>query len=238
SPLSARIVAVSKTVAIFTAKQENIRTDKFVVINSGIDAAVLRARAARSDPTETRRALGLAPEDHAIIDVARAVPQKNYPLLLEGFALFAPKHPAYMLLIAGLGKSLENIQTYTRELGIQDRVMFLGYQKNLPAVLAVCDFFVSTSLIEGFGIAHAEALACGLPVLTTKTAGPDEMIKEGVNGFFIPEYSKEAVAASLAKMAAQDLAPMRAASPRSVERYSTERTVKAYEKLFEETAAV
>jgi glycosyltransferase involved in cell wall biosynthesis len=235
APLSARIVAVSKTVATFTAAQESIDPTKFIVIRDGVDVKQLQAELAKSDPITVRQGLGFAPEDRIIVNVSRIVPQKNHRLLLDGFALFAADHPHHRLLLVGGGSDEEKIKAYAHKLNLGDSVRFLGYQKDVPQFLGIADFFVSTSLIEGFGIAHAEALACGLPVLTTKTAGPDEMIQEGTNGFFIPEYTKEAVAAGFAQITAQDLMPMRAAAIRSAEAYSTERTVEAYEKLFAET---
>ena len=237
SYLTVRTIALTKTVVNFTVAQEGIRPSKFIIISGGIDTKQLRADLAASNPAVLRKEIGLRPEDRVIVNVSRFVPQKNHRLMLEGFSLFAPAHPHHRLvLVGGSEDGVDKLKAYARELGIADRALFLGYQKNIPAILGISDFFVSTSLIEGFGIAHAEALACGLPLLTTKTAGPDEMVQEGINGFFIPEYTKEAVAASLARMADQDISAMRAAAPGSVERYSLDRAVQSYERLFEETA--
>lgn len=228
-----RIVAVSQTVATFTAAQEKINTDTFTVIYNGIDIKKLEREARESDPIETRRTLGVSPEERVIINVARVVPQKNHRLLLEGFALFAGSHPRYKLLIVGGGNALEKMKQYAAELGLTSRVQFLGYRTDVPRLLGISVFFVSTSLIEGFSIAHVEALACGVPVLTTKTAGSDEMIEEGMNGFFISSYTKEAVADGMEKMVWQDPLSMRAHARRSAQRYSIERAVEGYENLFE-----
>ena len=236
SHFSERIVAVSTSVATFTAKQEGIPLSKFIVINNGIDIKAIQTALREHDPVETRREVGFAPADKIVINVSRIVPQKNHRLLFEGFALFAREHPGYLLLVVGGGSHLEEIEAYAKNLGISDKVKFLGYQKEIFHYLGIADFFISTSLIEGFGITHAEALAAGLPVLTTKTAGPDEMIQEGINGFFIPAYTKESVAEGLAKMAAQDLVPMCEAARHSSEAYSIDHIVERYETLFQEVA--
>ena len=232
--LTYRIVAVSKTVARFTSNQEHIPLSKFFINYGGIDIRALQKEMDESDPTETCKQTGFTTHNKIILSVARVVPQKNHRLMLEGFAIFAPKHPEYRLLVIGGGNLIADMEAYSNELGIGDKVRFMGYQKQMYPFFRIADFFVSTSLIEGFGTTHAEALAAGLPLVSTKTAGPDEMIKEGVNGFFITEYTPEAVAGSLAKMAAQNIAPMREASRLSAEAYAMERMIETYEKLFTE----
>ncbi|GEM_PF-864566 len=234
--LTYRIVAVSNTVANFTSKQEHIARSKFAINYGGIDISALQKEMEESDPVETWKMTGFAPPEKIILSVARVVPQKNHRLTLEGFALFVRSHPEYRLLVVGGGNLIEELQSYTEELGLARKVRFMGYQKQLYPFFRIADFFISTSLHEGFGTTHAEALAAGLPLVSTKTAGPDEMIKEGVNGFFIPVYTKEAVAESLAKMAAQDLRPMREAARRSADAYSIDRMISTYEKLFTEAA--
>lgn len=234
--LTYRIVAVSKTVANFTSKQENIPRSKFAINYGGIDIQGLQKEMDESDPVETWKQTGFAPPDKIILSVARIVPQKNHRLTLEGFALFVREHPEYRLLVVGGGSHLTEMEAYAKELGIENKVRFMGYQKQLHPFFRIADFFVSTSLIEGFGTTHAEALAAGLPLVSTKTAGPDEMIQEGINGFFISEYTKESVAESFEKMVAQNLGPMREAARRSAQAYTIERMIETYEKLFIEAA--
>jgi glycosyltransferase involved in cell wall biosynthesis len=236
SLLTERIVAVSKTVAAFTSAQEGIPLRKFTVIHNGLNLEAIRAEMKEYSLQETRREVGFIPEDNVILNVSRIIPQKNHKLLIDGFALFVQAHPQYRLLLVGGGSHEEKMRAYTKSVGLNDRVQFTGYRKDVPRFFAIATFFVSTSTIEGFGIAHAEALACGLPVLTTKTAGPDEMITEGINGFFIMAPVPQAVADGLERMIASDLPAMRLAAADSAEAYSIERAVAAYEALFESVA--
>ena len=232
-----RIVAVSKTVARFTAKQEHISPSKFFINHGGIDIRAMQKEMDESDPLETWKRTGFTPPNKIILSVARVVPQKNQRLTLEGFALFAPSHPEYRLLVIGGGNLVHELEAYAKELGIGEKVRFLGYQKQMYPFFKISHFFVSTSLVEGFGTTHVEALVAGLPLVSTKTAGPDEIIKEGVNGFFIPEYTKEAVAESLAKMAALDLERMREAVRKSAEPFAIECMIEKYENLFADAGA-
>jgi glycosyltransferase involved in cell wall biosynthesis len=236
APLSSRIVAVSETVASFTSTQEGIRRNKFTIIHGAVDVPRLKERASRLDPMQIRRELGIKPGEHVIVNVARIAPQKNHTLLVDGFALFARAHPEYRLLVGGTGSELEALREQAAHTTCPDRIQFLGYQEDVARLLVIADFFVLTSHIEGFGSVNVEAFACGLPVLTTKTAGPDFMIEEGVNGFFIDAYTPQAVAEGMERMLKIDRAAMREAALRTADQYSIARAVDAYQSLFREVA--
>lgn len=235
--LSVRIVAVSSGVAAFTAQQEHIPLSKFIVIHNGVDIEALRRQKHTYNPIQEKQLLGLSKDTKVILAVARLTTQKNPELLIESFALFARTHPSYALVIVGGGGKWDiSLRTKAETLGISDRVVLAGVRKDIARFYAIADFFVSTSSIEGFGIAHAEALACGVPVLTTKTAGPDEMIQEGENGFFIQEGTPENVVAGMERMVSGDLSHMSRRATEIVEAYSIGRAVEKYEDLFRETA--
>lgn len=231
--LSARIVAVSNTVAAFTARQERIPREKFTVIHNGVDIEALRGECKKYDRGTVKKELGIGAETQVLLNVARLTTQKNPRLLLEGFAIFSRTHEDYVLVIVGGGEKWDALlKEEAKALGIDSRVLLMGTRKDVARFYAIADFFVSTSHIEGFGIAHAEALACGVPVLTTKTAGPDEMIREGENGYFISGSTAGAVAAGMEKMVSADLFVMRTKAAESAEAYGIGRTVAAYEDLF------
>lgn len=230
-----RIVAVSNTVADFTSKQEGIPREKFIVIPNGIDIARLRDEYASADRAEVRKELGIPDDARVILNVARLTTQKNPRLLLEGFALFARTHPRDVLVIVGGDAKWEKIlKEQARSLKVAERVFLMGMRKDVARFYAIADAFVSTSDIEGFGIAHAEALACGVPVLSTKTAGPDVMIEEGKNGFFIAESTPETVSAGLEKITSADREAMSRAARESAEKYDIKRTAIAYGALIDE----
>jgi glycosyltransferase involved in cell wall biosynthesis len=82
-------------------------------------------------------------------------------------------------------------------------------------------------------LAHVEALYCGLPVLTTKTAGPDEFVKEGENGYFM-DNTKEGILFGLEKMSKNYLGNMRLKAKESVKDFSIEKTAQQYDLLIKE----
>lgn len=124
---------------------------------------------------------------HAIVNVGRLTEQKNQQLLIDGFAHISRDYGEYVLEIYGDGPLRGQMEQYVRQLGITEKVVFQG---NVPDVLerinnASC--FVLSSLYEGMPNALIEAMAMGLPVISTNCpcGGPKELIKDGYNGVLI-----------------------------------------------------
>lgn len=234
SRITFSIIAVSDSVKRFTARQERIPLFKFTVIPNGIDVAAIEDKLSSYNLEQIRNEFGN--DKKFIVSVARLSPQKNHKLLIDGFSLFAQTNSAYDLLLVGGGGMFKELQHYITKQECADHVHLLGSQFDVYKYYAMSDFFVSTSTIEGFGIAHAEALACGLPLLSTKTAGPDEMIAEGKNGYFIHEEAPGAVAAGMEKMVAE-LEELRQHTKEVARRYDIAKTVHAYEELIAKAAS-
>jgi glycosyltransferase involved in cell wall biosynthesis len=232
SKLSYQIVAVSDTVAKFTSKQENIPAEKFRVIHNGIDLDLINKEL--PDKDSLKRELGLLSTDKVLINIGRLTSQKNHKLLIDSFATFNDKYPEYKLLIVGEGSLRQKLENQVKDLGEKNSVKFAGHQDNVWKFIKISDFFVSTSKIEGLSNAYLEALLGGLPIVATKTAGTDELIQDGKNGFFIKEGNKEMVLEALEKMHNIDLASFSDHAVEAATKFSIEETVKKYEELFEE----
>jgi len=204
--VSYRIIAVSNTVADFTAKQERIPRNKFVVIQNGVDVEKIQITLKALPSKDTlKQELGFKSSDKVLLNVSNLKPKKNHKLLLKGFTLFHKKYPEYKLAIVGEGPSRTKLEARVRELELGDAVTFFGLRRDIEKFYKISYTFVSSSDIEGLSIAYLEALASGLPLVATKTAGTDELLVDGENGFFISESSAEAVAESLEKMVHADL---------------------------------
>ena len=230
------IVAVSETVAEFTSTQENIPRNKFIVIENGIDIHAIQTFLSQHSKKEWRRVLNLPVERSYIVSVARLTSQKDHALTLAGFAQFARNQPTYDLVLVGDGTLMAELKRRAAELGIGSRVHFMGARTDVFGFYAASDVFISTSEFEGFGIGHAEALAAGLPVVTTKTAGPDKMIHEGVNGFFINQRNAESVCTALERAIEHDPDRFSVQAKASVLRYDIAKTVAQYERVIDAAA--
>lgn len=233
--VSYRIIAVSKTVADFTAEQERIPREKFVVIQNGVDIQKIQSVVhALPSEAELKHELGFNPSDKILLNVASLKPKKNHKLLLEGFARFHKKYPEYKLAVAGEGSRRSKLEAYAKELGIGGEATFFGLRRDIEKFYKISDLFVSSSDIEGLSIAYLEALACGLPLVSTKTAGTDELLIDGGNGFFIPESSPGAVAESLEKMVRADYQNLSKGAKKTAEEFDIRRTAKKYSELVRE----
>jgi glycosyltransferase involved in cell wall biosynthesis len=120
-----------------------------------------------------------------IISVGRLNWQKAYDNLITAFSEL-PNDLRGSLVIMGEGELLEELRDYADRLGVGDKVHFPGFVKNPWWYMSQSELFVSSSVWEGFGLVLAEAMACGLPVVSTDSPGPAEVVEPGVSGVLVP----------------------------------------------------
>lgn len=135
--------------------------------------------------------------------VGRLEPQKNYPLLLRAFAAFWRAHPAYTLHIFGRGCLLEELREMTRELGIETAVVFEGYANNVHERIRDAGMYVLSSDYEGISNALLEAMALGLPVISTDCpiGGSRLCIKHEKNGLLVPVGDIQSMGQAMTRLA-------------------------------------
>ena len=229
------ILAVSNTVADFTAQQQGLPRDRFTVIRNGIDTDACTAALASLPGKEVlKKELGFQSSDTVLLNIARLVPQKGHSLLLDGFALHHRAHPACKLAIVGDWELRDTLEAQATSLGLSEAVRFFGYRSDVWKFYKIADFFVSASVIEGMSNTYLEAFAAGVPLVATLTAGTDELLVEGKNGFIIRERTPEAVSEALSCAISSDHTRLSIQAKETAARFSLTRTVTAYEALFEE----
>lgn len=132
-------------------------------------------------------------DSRRIVSVGRLNSQKNYTLLLEAFALFCQKYNDYKLEIYGKGEQEETLKKLAKTLGIEDRVIFEGFRNDVHEKIADATMFVMSSDYEGLSNALLEAMAMGLPCISTDSppGGARMVIKNGQNGLLVPVGNKE-----------------------------------------------
>ncbi len=134
---------------------------------------------------EWRAREGFGPDDVLFACVARLAPQKNHALLLKAFAQGPAADPKARLLLVGDGSLRQQLQKQARKLGLAERVHFLGVRTDIPDVLAAMDVFVLSSDWEGNPLAVVEAMASGLPIVSTAAGGVPELMENGKEGFLL-----------------------------------------------------
>lgn len=134
----------------------------------------------------SRADFGFSEEDILLVFSGRIAPEKNLEFLFQAFAGVSQILPNVQLLIIGGGQKehLEEIKPLPNELGIQDRVRFVGMipYDHLPSYLAMCDAFVTASVTEVHPLSVIEGMATGLPVLGIDSPGVGDSIVDGETG--------------------------------------------------------
>jgi glycosyltransferase involved in cell wall biosynthesis len=128
---------------------------------------------------------GRATPEQRILAVGRLTAQKGFDVLLRAFARLAREHPRCLLTIAGEGPDLRALKAQAAGLGIADRVEFPGWIAEPGVLLERTAVFVMSSRYEGFPNALLEAMACGVPVVSTRWRGAEEMVTDGVDGLLV-----------------------------------------------------
>jgi glycosyltransferase involved in cell wall biosynthesis len=126
--------------------------------------------------------------------VGRLVPIKDHPTLLQALALFPDSGQSPHLLVVGDGERREELRRLTHELGLASRVHFLGWRDDLEAILGGLDVVICCSRNEGTPLALIEAMAAGVPVISTDVGGVGDLVSHGKTGWLVPPGDPAALA--------------------------------------------
>jgi glycosyltransferase involved in cell wall biosynthesis len=136
-----------------------------------------------------------------LICTARFEPVKNHAMLFEGMKLLGERGVDARLWLVGDGELRPEYEARCRELGIAERVEFLGYRDDVPALLQKSDVSVLTSVKEGIPRALLESMAMELPVVATRVVGTEETVRDGETGFLVEFGDAAAFAERVARLA-------------------------------------
>ena len=189
-------------------------------------------------PRELWRARqGFSADDILFVCVARFAPQKNHALLINAFAKGPAFDPKAHLVLVGQGVLRAQSQERVNQLGLTGRVHFLGLRTDIPDVLGATDIFVLSSDYEGNPLSVIEAMAAGLPIVSTAAGGVPELMQSGKEGLIVqPGRAEELSEAmmTLLKDPALRKAMGAAAAARAKQKFDVAAMVRAYEELYDE----
>lgn len=225
-------IAVSNSLKNELCRNLGVSEAKVSVVPNGIRLAPFREPADAS----LREQLTKGRDLPLVFTPARLHAQKGHAFLLQAAALV----PDAIFLLAGDGPERSALERLCRQIGLEDRVIFLGQRDDVPRLLASCDLFVLPSLFEGMPLSVIEAMAAGKPVVATAVGGTNEIVVDGSTGVLTPPMDAPALASAIRAMLADRAMSARmgeAGRERAIEMFSAEAMVRRVAEVYDEVLA-
>ena len=219
------------------AMQElGVPRDKITILHNFVDAY---NRPSTEDVSRLKQQMGLA-DELVIVTVGRMSLEKGHADLLSAIALLKKMAdlPKHRFVLVGDGPEEANLRLQAASLGIEDRILWAGFQKNVAPYYAMASVFALPSHSEGSPNVILEAMAAGLPIAATRAGGVPEILEDNVTGLLAPTQNPQALAQALRKLLlSEDLrARLSSAAHRQVESAHTLHAYKrALTKFYVET---
>lgn len=190
------LVALADRHRRYLVEVEGLQERQMVVIHNGVDTERFRPPTG-DDKVRMRAQFGIDQEDVVLATVASLKPVKRIDLLLAASAGLVRGRRDVRLLLVGEGPDRGRLQSIAGQLGIEDRVIFAGIRDDVDSVLRMCDALVLSSRTEAFPTVVLEAMATGLPVVTTDVGSVRDMVEDGGNAFVVPPNDQDALSRAI-----------------------------------------
>lgn len=162
----------------------NLACDKFCAKNiikiPGVGVDINKFKNTIYDPS-LRKTLGLNDDDFVLISVGELNENKNHMTIIK--AIHSLNNAKIKYIIVGIGPLREELNQMVHDYGLENQIIFLGYRDDVPKLLKICNAFCFPSKREGLGLAAIEAMASGLPLITSNVHGINDYSKNGLTGF-------------------------------------------------------
>jgi len=229
-----KTVVVSDYLKDLLVKDEWFPKNRVELIPNGISNAPYTIE---YDRNALRNDLGVNRDSKLVGIVARLDPIKNHSLLLRSMKTVVEKEPKARLLIVGDGPLKEKLQRETKEMNLEDSVLFTGERQDVPKILKSLDIFVLCSISEGMSLTLIEAMAAGLPIIATDVGGNPKLIRSEENGMLVPSDDSNALSKAILNLLSNnDKANSlgQNARTRYESKYCLDKMVEKYRTLFED----
>lgn len=168
-----------------------------------------------------------------VFSLQRLFPRKGLEYLIRAIPIVIKKYPQVKFIIGGKGPEREKLEEEARELSVSEKVVFAGFipDDELKAYYAAANVFALPSLYEGFGVVYVDALTNGVPVVTTRCGGPEDIVTEE-NGFLVPIRDEKAFAEALIAALLKTWDHQRI--KKDAERYDWKNVIEEYKSIYRE----
>ena len=204
-----RVIAVSHAVQRELLSQELVPANQIAVIPNGIDVDRFAQTKLTFDRKKFLHSKGLPNARWWVATVGELRTLKRYDDFIRAAAKVARNFPDVHFIIAGVDPSKtadvrRSLKHLVAELGLKDRVHFLGWLDDAAKLYCLLDVFVSASEIESFGLVIAEAMSVGKPVVATSTEGAMEVVEDQKTGLLVPIGNTEQMADAITRLLSDD----------------------------------
>jgi len=227
-----RLVAVSEAIRQGVVQYDRVPEAKTMVIHNG---AELGRFSGERKGKAVREEFGVAPDAPLLGLVGRLVPSKGIEYLLEAMELILSRHPSAKLAIVGEGALMEGLKAQAAALGVSESVIFTGNRRDVPDILDALDIFVLSSVKEGLPNSIIEAMASGLPIVSSDVGGVSELISHEETGLLVPPREPKALALAVKHLLSNPDEASRmamAAKEYALSNLSIEGTARKWERLY------
>jgi glycosyltransferase involved in cell wall biosynthesis len=230
-------VAISEYSRDYLVNKKGIPANKVIIVPNGIPLQNFYD-ATPEDGLELKSRLGLIKSKKVIGAVGMLHENKGHKLFIDAAAKVLNHRDDVVFIIVGEGETRAELEQYIRQQNLQDDVVLVGQQNNMPAVLQMLDIFVICSYVESFSLSMLEAMSSGNAIITTDCGGPGEIIKSGENGYVVPVGDSDAIANTINKLAGHmELArKLGQQATHDSKQYDIVRVARAIEKIYQMAA--
>ncbi|MFH1866385.1 MAG: glycosyltransferase family 4 protein [Candidatus Eisenbacteria bacterium] len=189
-----RTIAVSELSRGQLIDHYGIPPERIVAIRNGIDVGRFDEE---SDASGVRAELGYSSDDRIAILIGRFAPRKGHTFALRALTRARERVPELKMLFAGDGELEGELKTEARELGLEEHVLFAGFRRDVPRLLAASDALILPSESECLPLVILEAMSARLPVIATDVGGISEAVDDGRTGLLVRPRDADGLADAL-----------------------------------------
>jgi glycosyltransferase involved in cell wall biosynthesis len=227
------IVCVSKRLQEALAERSSLPARKLYLIYNGVDPDLF----CEAPASGLKEELGLPPESNLVVSIGNVRPAKGYDYLVDAAVKMVNLDPNTHFVVVGHQRPalFEKLKEQMAGAAQQPRIHWLGFRQDVVDVLRQADIFLLPSTSEGFSISTVEAMMAGVPIIATRSGGPEEIISDGKTGLLIPIRDPDAIVSAIQRLNNRELRQQvtEKALESAKTRFSLASMLRAYQGLYE-----
>tara|TARA_B100002003_G_scaffold182027_1_gene170194 strand:+ start:13908 stop:15014 length:1107 start_codon:yes stop_codon:yes gene_type:complete len=192
------IVCVSKGLQEQLSQRSPLPSRKLNLIFNGVDPE----RFSEAPATGLREELGLPPEAKLVVSIGNIRPAKGYEYLVDAAVEMAARDPLKHFVVVGHQRAslFNELNERISRAWKTPNIHWLGFRQDVESILRQADIFLLPSSSEGFSISTVEAMMARVPIIATRSGGPEEILVDGITGILIPTKDSDAIAGAIEKL--------------------------------------